>query len=193
MAQKKKRSAEGSKRLPFPCLTKLRAIAAGPTCHHAATSLTCSSLPDGICRGDRASQRLIQCCNLASSTMALEQQVGRLGNSRYVCMYRKSALVDTSTEITLIQPGILPNTKQRRLRGWTAINIRLATVTQNTRMWGKKHLTISINGMTIEQDIHCGHCGAVYNVVRHNAASLDPQWTPRLNSHMLSCKLAQPQ
>lgn len=47
-----------------------------------------------------------------------------------------------------------PNTKWRKLPGWTVTNVWLASVTgAQTRMQGKRELTISINCVVVDQEV----------------------------------------
>lgn len=83
-----------------------------------------------------------------------------LGDSEgiYVVCYVKDlhccTRVDTSSTIKLIQPGVLPNTQWKNPTGWEATNVQLAPVTgAPTRMQGMRQLTVSVNGVMVEQEV----------------------------------------
>lgn len=60
---------------------------------------------------------------------AQERRAGSLGTSGGVYVEHHQMLVDTGTESILMTPNMLPRMQQRKLRGWTTPDMRLAIVT----------------------------------------------------------------
>ena len=86
-----------------------------------------------------------------------QQRLGRIGQAHGLYVdcdidgVPVRALVDTGSTISIIRPGVLPNTDQPTPPGWVATKTRIATVTgEQASMRGRKALTVSIAGRTVQ-------------------------------------------
>lgn len=62
-----------------------------------------------------------------------------------------NALVDTGSTISIVRPGVLPNTDQPSPPGWSTTKTQIITVTgEQATMRGRKVLTVSIAGRSVQ-------------------------------------------